>query len=152
VRKSTVTALVLLAGLLFVMMWVADAGMSQNRPEIEMGALLTREFEADLADATRVRLRRERGSTAGIVADRGQHLLLVTASPSTARWASDPDGKAFGRRLAERVHGDARYGAERPVPYVEVVLTRPDGSRVRLGFREDVSGRLQAFPVPPLPT
>jgi hypothetical protein len=150
VRKSTVTALVLLGGLLFVMMWVADAGMTQHRAEIEVGSQMTRQFEGDLVPSTRVRLRRERGSEDGIVADREQHLLLVTASPSAARWDRDPDGKAFARALAERAHGDVRYGPERPVPYVEVVLSKPDGTRVRLGFREDVSGRLQAFSVPPL--
>jgi len=152
VRKSTVTALVLLGGLVSAMMWVADAGMTQHRVEIEMGSQLTRELADDLAPATRVRLRRERGSPNGIVTDREQHLLLVTATPSTARWDRDPDGKTFGRRLAERVHGDVRYGPERPVPYVEVVLTKPDGARVRLGFREDVRGRLQAFAVPALGT
>ena len=151
-RKSTATAVVLLGGVLVVMMWAADAGMSQHRVEIELGSRMSREFEADLAPGSRVRLKRERGSEAAIVSDKDEFVLLLTATPAGPRWDRDATGKALGRDLAERAHADPRYGPERPVRFVEVVLTKPDGARVRLGFREDVGGRLVAFPVPPLPS
>jgi hypothetical protein len=148
-RKSTLAALVLLGGLLGVFLWVANAGIEQHKPEIALAGELTRALSAELAPGTRVKLVRERGSEKAIVSDAEAYLLLMNATPSADAWRKDPTGKAFAHRLAERAYG--RYGPERPVRFVEVVLADPVRGKVRFGFREGRSGALVGFDVPPLP-
>jgi hypothetical protein len=151
-RKSTTAALLLLGMLLFVFLWFGIRSVEEHRPEITLAGDLTREFEAELdshPELRRVRAKRERGSAQAIVASPDEHVLLLNATPSEATWARDPTGMGIARRLADAGH--RQYGPDRATRYVEVVLLRPNGEKVRLGFRENRDGALEAFAVAPLP-
>jgi hypothetical protein len=146
-RKTTVAALMLLGLTLFVFLFAANRGIEQHEPELNLASELTRELAEQLVPGTRVKLLRERGSPKAIVSDPEQFVLLMNATPAEAAWKRDPQGKTFARGLAERAH--ARYGPDRPVQFVEVVLIQGEQKR-RYGFREDRDGNLQTMEVPPL--
>jgi hypothetical protein len=148
-KKTTTAALLLLGSLLFIFLFVANQGIKTHEHELSLASEMTRDLASALAPDTRVKLLRERGSDKAIVTDREQFVLLLNATPSTETWRDDPSGRTVARRLAERAHG--RYGPDRPIQFIEVVLVLPDGEKVRYGFREDRDGHLQGFEVPPLP-
>jgi hypothetical protein len=143
-RKSTLVALLVLGVMLAGMTWVLNVYMDQVKEELDNARALTKETEDALAPGTSVKLRRVSDAPKGIVepapgsatpgtSDK-QWGLLVEASPSEAAWKDDAAGLAFAHRLARAA--SKKYGAQRPLQWLKLTLTRPKGGGTAVfGFR-----------------
>jgi len=125
VRKSTVVAIGILIFAFIAMVWLFRTYTQEFVVEIRHAKELSDELKPRLAPDTRIRLARMRGASKYLVADSAKWGLLVDVSPSREAFATDATGVGLATAIATR--GFEIYGAERPIDWVEVRVTRLDG-------------------------
>jgi hypothetical protein len=133
VRKSTVVIIAILIFGAIATTWAFKLYTDQIVEEIRHAKELTDDFRDSLAkDAkghgTKIRLRRTAGGPPYVVTDPNAFGLLVDANPDLAVLKRDATGFLFAREVAQRAF--ELYGADRPIQWVEVRLTRPDGTSI----------------------
>jgi hypothetical protein len=136
-RKSSVIALAMVVVAFGAMLWLLNVYTDALRPELDASADWTGELHPDLADGTKVKVLRVRGSTARAGRDPKTFGLLLDVTPSKATWARDPAGSAIALALVQRAF--ERYGGDRPIQWVEVRLFEHGEVVRRLGFARGAS-------------
>lgn len=127
-RKSTVVAIAVIIFGAISMMFLFRAYTERAIDEVRNAKELTDLFRPQLSVGTKIRLRRTPGDLHYVVRDPAIPGLLVEAQPSAAVLTQDRSGFQFAREVASRAF--ELYGADRPIRWVEVKLTRPDGTRI----------------------
>ncbi len=125
-RKSTVVALGILVFAFAAMIWLFHTYTQEFVIEIRHAKELTDELRPRLAPDSRIRLARARGAARYLVADDHKYGLLVEVSPRRESFATDATGVGLALEIATRAF--ERYDAERPIDWVEVRVTKPDGT------------------------
>ncbi len=125
-RKSTVVALGILVFAFMAMVWLFRTYTQEFVVEIRHAKELTDALRPRLAPDTRIRLARMRGAARYLVADDAKFGLLVEVAPRREGFAADPDGAGLAFEIATRAF--EMYDADRPIDWVEVKVTRPDGT------------------------
>jgi len=147
-RKSTLVVLVILLVGMVTLSLLYNTYMNQFVEEHRNAKALTAEFAADLEPGTKLALGRVKGGTRYVVDDPSLPGVVVFARPTEASWKAEPSGALFGRRVTLRLF--EMYGDDRPASWVELRLTRPDGTVApAFGYRRG-EGRA-IVPVAPLP-
>lgn len=125
-RKSTLVVLGILLGSMIVLTVLYRMYMEQYVVEGNHAKTLSATLRADLEPEGKIRIGRVRGGPTYVVRDPERWGIVLFARPNEALWKADGSGALFGRRAALAVF--EAYGADRPVEWVELRLTRPDGT------------------------
>lgn len=125
-RKSTLVVLGILVASMVLLTVLYRMYMEQYVVEGQQAKALSSTLRADLEPEGKIRIGRVRGGAAYVVRDPERWGIVLFARPNEALWKADPSGALFGRRAALAVF--EAYGADRPVDWVELRLTRPDGT------------------------
>lgn len=132
-RKSTVVALAILVFAFMAMVWLFRTYTQEFVIEIRHAKELTDELAPRLSPGSRIKLARMRGAARYLVADDHKFGLLVEVTPRREAFATDAEGAGLAHEIAGRAF--EMYDAERPVDWVEVKVTKPDGTLGRpMGF------------------
>jgi hypothetical protein len=145
VRKSTIVILALLAiaggGLLSMLSWVTDI----IKPELDASAEWSRAFASSLAPSAKVKVVRVRGDETRPVTDPARPGLFVSFQVSEETWAKSGAAEAVAFAIARSAF--ERYGADRPIAWVQTKVLKPDGGLGReIAFGKDDAGSV--VPVP----
>jgi hypothetical protein len=126
VRKTTLVMLGILLVAAFATTWAFKTYTDQVIEEVRNAKDWTAELRDELAPDAKIRLRRTEGRAGYVNASPETVGLLVEARPSAASWANDRSGMRLALALATKAF--ERYGPDRPIDWVEVKLTRLDGT------------------------
>jgi hypothetical protein len=146
-RKSTLMVMLILVGAFAVLMYLANSSLGMYRPDIEAAQQLTSRSEerGDLADGSRVKLRRVDGSGA-----RKGPGLNVEAKPSPDLLRRDGGLTALARALV--VDALSAYPADvaESLRWFKLTFELPEGATQVVHLDRPPDGSLLG-PTPPLP-
>jgi|GEM_PF-2992239 len=147
-RKSSIVVLVILLVGMVTLSLLYNYYMNQFIEEHRNAKQLTDEFAADLEPGTKIALGRVKGGARYVVDDPSLSGVVVFARPTEASWKAEPSGALFGRRVAIRLF--EVYGDDRPATWVELRLTRPDGTVApAFGYRRGEGRTIVPVTLPP---
>ena len=147
-RKSSIVVLVILLVGMVTLSLLYNYYMNQFVEEHRHAKALTDEFAAELEPGTKLALARVKGGARYVVDDPSLPGVVAFARPAEAAWKADPSGGLFGRRLTLRLL--ELYVDDRQAAWVEVRLTRPDGTVVpALGYRRGEGRTIVPVGTPP---